>query len=54
MYLPSGDHAGVRSAKPAERVKFVTIPFSAGSENMSPLAATTALFPSGLIIKSVA
>src|SRR5262245_58957623 len=41
MYLPSGDHAGSRSAEPLELLKFRTSPFSAGMVKISPRASTT-------------
>src|SRR6185436_9141018 len=46
-YLPSGDHAGSRSAEPLELLRFRTSPFSAGIVKISPRASTTIRFPVG-------
>src|SRR2546425_11467645 len=47
MNLPSGDHAGSRSAEPLEFVRLRTSPFSAGMVKISPRASTTTRFPVG-------
>src|SRR4051812_19873761 len=46
-YLPSGDHAGSRSADPLEFDRFRTSPFSAGMVKISPRASTTTRLPVG-------
>jgi hypothetical protein len=51
MYLPSGDHAGSRSAETLECVMFRTSPFSTGIVNTSPRASTTARRPVGEIAR---
>src|SRR3954463_15550619 len=45
--LPSGDHAGSRSAEPLELERLRTSPFSAGIVKISPRASTTARLPVG-------
>ncbi len=45
--LPSGDHAGSRSAEPLEFVRLRTSPFSAGIVKISPRASTTTRLPVG-------
>src|SRR3954470_14447859 len=47
MNLPSGDHAGSRSAEALEFVKLRTSPFSAGIVKISPRASTTTRLPVG-------
>ena len=47
MNLPSGDHAGSRSADPLEFVRLRTSPFSAGIVKISPRASTTTRLPVG-------
>src|SRR4051812_45744107 len=55
--LPSGDHAGSRSAEPLEFVRFLTSPFSAGIVKISPRDSTTTRLPVGerprLVIRAV-
>ena len=51
--LPSGDHAGSRSAEPLERVRLRVSPFSAGSEKISPRASTSTRLPLGEISRLV-
>src|SRR5262245_24588526 len=46
-YLPSGDHAGSRSAEPLECVRFLTSPFSAGIVKISPRDSTSTRLPVG-------
>src|SRR5438034_346214 len=46
-YLPSGDHAGSRSADPLECVRFRTSPFSAGTVKISPRASARIRLPVG-------
>src|SRR6185436_21195069 len=46
-YLPSGDHAGSRSAEALELVRLRTSPFSAGILKISPRASTTMRLPVG-------
>src|SRR5262245_53878744 len=46
-YLPSGDHAGSRSAELLDFVRFRTSPFSAGIVKISPRASTTMRLPVG-------
>src|SRR4029453_3764981 len=46
-YLPSGDHAGSRSAEPLELLRFRTSPFSAGMVKISPPASTPTAFAGG-------
>ena len=48
--VPSGDQAGVRSAAPEVRVRFLTSPFSAGTVKISPRASNTARLPEGEIV----
>src|SRR4051794_23440509 len=45
--LPSGDHAGSRSADPLELVRLRTSPFSAGMVKISPRDSTTMRLPVG-------
>src|SRR5215208_6303367 len=45
--LPSGDHAGSRSAEALEFVRLRTSPFSAGIVKISPRASTTTRLPVG-------
>src|SRR5512143_3804361 len=45
--LPSGDHAGSRSAEPLELVRLRTSPFSAGMVKISPRASTATRLPVG-------
>src|SRR5512147_2351725 len=45
--LPSGDHAGSRSAEPLEFVRLRMSPFSAGIVKISPRASTTTRRPVG-------
>src|SRR5262245_10719942 len=45
--LPSGDHAGSRSADPLELERSRTPPLSAGIVKISPRASTTARLPVG-------
>src|SRR5262252_1662603 len=47
IHLPSGDHAGSRSAEPLELVKLRTSPFSAGIVKISPRASTATRLPVG-------
>src|SRR5262249_48690937 len=46
-YLPSGDHAGSRSADPLECVRLRMSPFSAGTVNTSPRASAATRLPVG-------
>src|SRR5262245_8042556 len=46
-YLPSGDHAGSRSAEPLEFDRLRTSPFSAGIVKISPRDSTTTRLPVG-------
>src|SRR4029453_8439388 len=46
-YLPSGDHAGSRSAEPLELLRFRTSPFSAGMGKISPRASIAPRLPVG-------
>ncbi len=46
-HLPSGDHAGSRSADPLEFVRLRMSPFSAGIVKISPRASTTTRRPVG-------
>src|ERR1043166_8903676 len=46
-YLPSGDHAGSRSADPLEFVMLRTSPFSAGIVKISPRDSTSTRLPVG-------
>src|SRR6188474_3811434 len=56
-YLPSGDHAGSRSAAALELVRLRTSPFSAGMVKISPRDSTTTRLPVGerprLVIRAV-
>src|SRR4029079_5432340 len=56
-YLPSGDHAGSRSAAALELVRLRTSPFSAGIVKISPRDSTTTRLPVGdrprLVIRAV-
>src|ERR1041385_4350201 len=45
--LPSGDHAGSRSADPLELLRLRTSPFSAGIVKISPRDSTTTRLPVG-------
>src|SRR5450830_256242 len=46
-YLPSGDHAGSRSADALEFVRLRASPFSAGIVKISPRASATTRLPVG-------
>src|ERR1043166_7912487 len=45
--LPSGDHAGSRSAEPLEFVRLRTSPLSTGMVKISPRASTATRLPVG-------
>src|SRR5262252_3816602 len=47
IHLPSGDHAGSRSADPLEFVRLRTSPFSAGLVKISPRDSTSTRLPVG-------
>ena len=47
IHLPSGDHAGWRSAEPLELVMLRTSPFSAGMVKISPRASASTRLPVG-------
>src|SRR5262252_10419418 len=51
IHLPSGDHAGLRSADPLEFVRLRTSPRSAGIVNTSPRASTATRLPVGEIAR---
>src|SRR6188768_3030498 len=47
IHLPSGDHAGCRSAEPLELVMLRTSPFASGIVKISPRASTSTRLPVG-------
>ena len=51
IHLPSGLHAGLRSAMPSVRVMLRGTPFSAGALQMSPRAATATRLALGLMLE---
>ena len=51
IHLPSGLHAGLRSATPSVRVRLRGTPFSAGAVQMSPRAATATRLAPGLMLE---